>query len=264
MSVNCINTLAGMEMPSTSDWALPMLGEIKNQFGERLDYTFHSASKESNTIVVLGHGVTGNKDRAFLVALAEELAKGGVSVVRFSFSGNGASGGRFVDSTISKEVDDLGAVIESLEDYGRIGYIGHSMGGAVGVLRAARDSRIKFLGSLAGMVNTKDFAEREFGMVKPGAGFMWDDSNCPLSQAYMDDLRKIGSVAGEASKIRAPWLLVHGVEDDVVPITDSREIFARANEPKELVEIAGCNHVFAGEGAGKMIERVRAWIATLR
>ena len=239
-----------------------MLGDIKNKFGEKIDYTFHTGKKESDTIVVLGHGVTGNKDRPFVVTLAEELAKDGVNTLRFSFSGNGASGGRFVDSNISKEVEDLGAVLDNLSN-ARVGYIGHSMGAAVGVLRAARDPRIKFLVSLAGMVNTKDFAEREFGMVKPGEGFMWDDTNCPLSQAYMDDLRKIGSTVNEAPKIKVPWLLVHGTEDDVVPITDSREIFTKANKPKDLREIPGSNHVFAGAATQKMVEIVKNWIAKL-
>jgi uncharacterized protein len=239
-----------------------MLGDIKNKSGEKIDYTFHTGKKESDTIVVLGHGVTGNKDRPFVVALAEELARSGMNTLRFSFTGNGSSGGRFVESNISKEVEDLGAVIDNLSS-ARVGYIGHSMGAAVGVLRAARDPRIRFLVSLAGMVNTKDFAEREFGMVKPGEGFMWDDSSCPLSQSYMDDLRKIGSVADEAPKIKVPWLLVHGTEDDVVPIGDSREIFAKANEPKELKEITGANHVFAGDATAKMIDIVKSWIAKL-
>jgi pimeloyl-ACP methyl ester carboxylesterase len=239
-----------------------MLGDIKNKHGETIDYTFHTAKKESDTIVVLGHGVTGNKDRPFIVTLAEELANAGISALRFSFSGNGASGGRFADSNISKEVDDLGAVLDQLNN-ARIGYIGHSMGGAVGVLRASRDPRIKFLVSLAGMVNTKEFAEREFGMVKPGEGFMWDDTNCPLSQGYMDDLRKIGSVVNEAPKIKIPWLLVHGSEDDVVPITDSREIFAKANQPKQLKELPGANHVFAGAATQHMVDAVKNWIAKL-
>jgi hypothetical protein len=240
----------------------PMLGDIKNKSGEKIDYTFHTGKKESDTIVVIGHGVTGNKDRPFVVALAEELAKDGVNTLRFSFSGNGASGGRFVDSNISKEVEDLGAVLDNLSN-ARIGYIGHSMGAAVGVLRTARDPRIKFLVSLAGMVNTKEFAEREFGTVKPGEGFMWDDTNCPLSKAYMDDMQKIGTVINEAPKIKVPWLLVHGTEDDVVPITDSRDIFAKANKPKELKEIPGSNHVFAGDASAKMIEIVKNWIAKL-
>ena len=72
--------------------------------GEVLDYTFHAGTEGSRHIAVLGHGVTGNKDRPFVVALAEGLAAAGIHALRFSFAGNGASEGRFADATISKEV----------------------------------------------------------------------------------------------------------------------------------------------------------------
>lgn len=48
-----------------------MFGEIRNRHGERLDYTFHAGEAGGKNIVVLGHGVTGNKDRPFVVALGE-------------------------------------------------------------------------------------------------------------------------------------------------------------------------------------------------
>jgi fermentation-respiration switch protein FrsA (DUF1100 family) len=236
-----------------------MFGEIKNSLGERLDYTYHAGQSGSQDIAVLGHGVTGNKDRPFLVALAEGLGRAGIPALRFSFSGNGASGGQFADSTITKEVADLGAVLDALKGR-RICYAGHSMGGAVGVLRASRDERIRFLISLAGMVNTKAFAEREFGNVKPGEGFMWDEPSCPLSRAYMDDMARIGSVAELASKIKVPWLLVHGTEDDVVPISDSQDIFSKASEPKQLIEIKGANHVFGGEFTPVLVDKVVKWL----
>jgi len=237
------------------------LPEIRNRQGERIDYTYHHGRQGAAELVVIGHGVTGNKDRPFVVALAEALAREGISAVRISFAGNGASEGKFTDCTISKEVDDLGAVLDTLAGR-KICYIGHSMGGAVGVLRAARDPRIQALVSLAGMVHTKAFAAREFGAVKPGEGFMWDDADCPLSQSYMDDLGRIDSVTGEAPKIKAPWLLVHGTEDDVVPAQDSRDIFARANEPKELIELPGANHVFSNEHCAAMIGKVVPWVKT--
>jgi uncharacterized protein len=236
-----------------------MVSEIRNKQGERIDFTWHHGRPGGREIVLIGHGVTGNKDRPFVVALGEGLAAAGVTTLRFSFSGNGASGGKFTQSTISKEVEDLGEVMTTVQEK-EICYVGHSMGGAVGVLRAAKDARIKALVSLAGMVHTKAFAEREFGMVKPGEGFMWDDPNCPLSQEYVDDMAKIGSVINEAAKIKVPWLLIHGSEDDVVPIEESREIFARANEPKQLVELKGANHVFAGEHTGPMVAQVVHWI----
>ena len=235
-----------------------MFGDIKNPQGERIDYSYHPGKNGGKSLVVVGHGVTGNKDRPFIVALAEGLATAGFPVLRLSYSGNGASGGRFVDSNISKEFADLGAVLDALKGY-QIAYIGHSMGGAVGVLRASQDARIQYLVSLAGMVHTKAFAQREFGTVKPDEGCMWDEPACPLSSAYMNDLSQVNSVVERASQIRVPWLLVHGTEDDVVPVRDSHDIFARANEPKQLIEIPGCSHVFSGDFTPVMIGHVTGW-----
>ena len=234
-----------------------MFGEIRNEHGERLDYTFHKG--EGTRIVVIGHGVTGNKDRPALVALAESLAAAGISVLRFSFSGNGESEGTFTDSTITKEVTDLGRVIDALSGY-NVCYVGHSMGGAVGVLRTATDERIQALVSLAGMVHTNAFAEREFGDVTPDQGFMWDEPDCPLSQVYVDDMATIDSVAAHASKFDVPWLLVHGTEDDIVPIGDSRDILQQANEQTDLLELPGVDHVFSGDGTAVMVEKVVVWI----
>ena len=238
-----------------------MFGEIKNGHGERLDYAFHEGERGAKNIVVLGHGVTGNKDRPFIVALAEGLAAVGIPALRFSFSGNGASAGRFIDSTISKEVDDLCVVLDRLNDY-TICYVGHSMGGAVGVLRASEDSRIQLLVSLAGMVHTKAFAQREFGDVTPDEGFMWDEPDCPLSQAYMDDLTQINTVVNRAPQITVPWLLVHGDEDDVVPIEDSHDILERVDGQAQLITLEGANHVFSDEYTPVMVEKVVAWLKT--
>jgi len=236
-----------------------MFGEIKNAQGERLDYNYHPEADQAQYIAVLGHGVTGNKDRPFVVALAQGLAAAGIPALRFSFAGNGDSGGRFEACHISKEVEDLGAVLDALEGY-RIGYIGHSMGGAVGVLRTSQDERIRWLVSLAGMVHTKKFAATEFGEEMPDAGCMWEDEDCPLSQAYMDDLSRIDTVVDTAADIKVPWLLVHGTEDDVVPIEESKEISARANEPVELHLIDGAGHVFSEAYTAPMVDKVVGWV----
>ena len=234
-----------------------MFGEIRNEHGERLDYTFHKG--EGDRIVVIGHGVTGNKDRPALIALGEGLAAAGISALRFSFSGNGESEGAFTDSTVTKEVADLGRILDTLKAY-NVCYVGHSMGGAVGVLRTSTDERIQVLVSLAGMVRTKAFAEREFGDVTPDEGFMWDEPDCPLSQTYIDDMTAIDSVAEHASKFAAPWLLVHGTKDDIVPIEDSHDILQHANERTDFLELPGVDHVFSGDATAVMVEKVVAWI----
>ena len=238
-----------------------MLGTIRNTKNELIDYTFHDASENKTNIVVIGHGVTGNKDRPFVVALAEGLADAGIPTVPISYAGNGESEGRFEDATISKEVDDLGCVIDALtqrQNHRQVAYVGHSMGGAVGVLRASQDDRINHLVSLAGMVHTESFAQTEFGDVIPDQGNMWEEPTCPLSQAFMDDTKAIHSVEDLGTDIHVPWLLIHGTEDDVVPLGDSLDIYARANGPKALVKIDGADHVFSNH-TPQMVQTVIDW-----
>ncbi len=235
-----------------------MVNQIKNVQGERLDFTFHPGSPGATELVVIGHGVTGHKDRPFLVALAEGLAGAGIPALRVSWSGNAGSEGRFADCTISKEVADLGAVLDACAGFA-VTYVGHSMGGAVGVLRASPDRRIRRLISLAGMVNTRAFAEHHFGALTPGRDLMWGKPGCVLSPAYMDDLRRIGSVVGQAAEIAVPWLLVHGNADTLVPLQDSRDALARARGPTELVELDGCDHVWEPSFTPRMVATVVAW-----
>ena len=92
-----------------------MDAEIRNAQGERLDYAFHAAKSHSPFTVVIGHGVTANMDRPFVSVLAASLAKAGIPALRFSFSGNGDSQGDFREATITKEVADLGVVLDALE-----------------------------------------------------------------------------------------------------------------------------------------------------
>lgn len=237
--------------------ALPNL--LRNRHGEKLDFTVHAGSPDNSTLVVIGHGVTGNKDRPHLITLAEGLAKAGITALRVSFSGNGTSEGDFTASTITKEVADLGCVLDALAGW-KIGYAGHSMGGAVGVLRASRDPRIKFLISLAGMARTAAFAEREFGAVTPGTGCMWENPECPLSAEFMADMAKIGDVFAAGKQVNVPWLFVHGGADDVVPPQDSVDLHAVAQAPKSLVEIPGANHGFSDEHTPIMVRTVTDWI----
>lgn len=233
--------------------------EIRNRAGERIDTSFHHGQR-LDALVILGHGVTGNKDRPLLIAIAEGLEARGWPCLRISYTGNGESEGRFEDSTISKEVADLTAVLDDVPDDVKIAYIGHSMGGAVGVMTAAHESRIRVLVSLAGMTHAAEFVEREFRDVVSDQGFMWEDEETPLSRAYVDDLKRIGSTLDAAARVIQPWLLVHGSADDVVPVTDGRDAFAAATSEKEWLEIEGAGHLFDESSYPRIVEAIDAWL----
>lgn len=240
-------------------------GAIKNAADETLDYTAEDAGdKTAGPLVVIGHGVTANKDRPWALTLAGALNAAGFATVRFSFSGNGESEGDFRDSTVSKEVSDLTAVLDAVEARGPLVYVGHSMGGAVGLIAAAQDARIKALVSLAGMVDCADFNRRKFADLTPGQDVMWGKTECPVSQAFVDDMNQIGTLLPRAIEVRVPWLLVHGTEDTVVPFAESLAIVeAATNAPTELVELGGADHLFSGPDEPVMAQAVVAWLKRL-
>lgn len=236
---------------------------ITNLEGEIIDYTFHEGSNGARDLLVIGHGVTGNKDLPLIASLAQAVAAEGLPVLRFSFSGNGFSGGDFRKATISKGIQDLKSVLSKADSLGfRVIYAGHSMGATVGTIVSSRDDRIYRLISLAGMFNAKAFYDREFGQEIPDSGYMWKNQKFPLSLAFKKDLELIGSVIEDACLVKVPWLLVHGMEDKIVPIEDSRQIFNTIKEPKKLIEIEGADHMFSGNGGPAMIESVITWIGT--
>ena len=233
--------------------------EFRNRRGERLDTAFHPGTEEGR-LVLLGHGVTGNKDRPLLVAVAEGLSAKGWPCLRISFSGNGDSEGDFREATVTKESEDLRDLLDQLPAGLKITYGGHSMGAAVGLMTADSDERLKVLIHLAGMIRTEEFCEREFGEVTPGEGCMWDEPDCPLSQTYVDDMESIGDLFDEVSGLGRPLLLVHGSADDVVLPGDSEDAYEAAEEPKRLVIIEGEEHSFSENSYARVVEEVSRWL----
>jgi pimeloyl-ACP methyl ester carboxylesterase len=241
--------------------------EIRNAHGERIACTWTPGADDApaaarHRLVIIGHGLTSDRERPWSRALAEALAPHGLSSLRIAFSGNGDSEGSFLDSCITKEVDDLGAVLDAAEEAGYLcAYVGHSMGSAVGIVRAAADPRIRAFVGLAGIAHTAEFVTRMFGHLRPGDP-MLDKPGCPFGETLRDDLLALGAVVDLAPSVKGPWLLVHGTADEVVPVTDSRDLAAASRGRARLTELPGVDHSFTGDGLPAMVEVVVKWLVT--
>lgn len=234
-----------------------MLQELRNRRGERLDCVFHAGAAGRRDVVVVAHGVTSSHDRPWLVDLARALEREGLAALRVSFSGNGASEGRFEDSTLAKEVEDLGSVLDALAGW-RVAYAGHSMGAAVGLLRAAHDARIRALVSLAGMLHVSRFFETHFAGLEWGAP-MLGKARCPWNRALAEDARALGSLEGAARAVRVPWLLVHGTADELVPHQDALDAQSAGGETARVELLPGVDHRFTG-AVESMTRQVAPWL----
>jgi len=118
---------------------------------------------ENLKAIVLLHG-SGPHDRdetifdhkLFLI-LADSLTKQGYAVLRYDKRGIKKSQGNHAKATISDFYDDACAAIEFLRNHKRIdknsiGIIGHSEGGIIAPMVAAKDKKIAFIASLVGSV----------------------------------------------------------------------------------------------------------------
>jgi pimeloyl-ACP methyl ester carboxylesterase len=123
--------------------------------GDGVELAWARADGRSPTVVSLPgfrSDMTGEK----ATALAAFCAARGQAVLRFDYSGHGASGGRFEDGTIGRWTADALAVIDRLSA-GPLVLVGSSMGGWIALLAAlARRERIA---GVVGVAAAPDFTE---------------------------------------------------------------------------------------------------------
>jgi pimeloyl-ACP methyl ester carboxylesterase len=123
--------------------------------GDGIELAWISQGGLGPTVVFLpGYRSDMTGDKA--TALAAFCAERGQTMLRFDYSGHGASGGRFEDGTIRTWTTDAMTVIDRLTE-GRLILVGSSMGGWLALLIAiARPERIA---AVVGIAAAPDFTE---------------------------------------------------------------------------------------------------------
>jgi pimeloyl-ACP methyl ester carboxylesterase len=219
---------------------------------------------DARASVVLVHGFKGFARFAFLPFLADRLAAAGITALTFNFSGSGVGADMetfsdpqaFEENTYTRELHDLGIVLAEGERRGWItpqhGLFGHSRGGGIAILRAARDTRIHALVTWAAISTVKrwptDIAAdwRERGWL--------DVENARTKQVFrlrtgvLDEATEHGDgmldITRAAETLICPWLIVHGDTDETVLIGEAESLAATAGRNAELLRIAGATHTF--------------------
>ncbi len=180
--------------------------------------------------------------------LAERVCGEGIAALTVKFRGAGTSGG---DIDLPGWTRDLAAAIDYLAaqtevDSSRLGLLGFSGGAAVSICVAAEDERISAVAScaspaefasLVGEDESEDIIKnmRDIGAIR-------DNNFPPSAEEWFEGFRSFSPVASVAGISPRALLLVHGSEDDVVPVSHAYRLYDRAGEPKEMVVIDGAGH----------------------
>jgi len=185
--------------------------------------------------VVLCHGLLSSMESPKFRQLAEALQHERIGAVRFDFRGCGSSHGRIEDSTVSGRVEDLRELIGFLKGTlghrGPLGLMGSSMGGFVALLCAATGAEVSALSVWA-----TPFEPAEL------AGPAIDSQTGKLGPAFLEDLRNhdLSSLGKRIHHL----LVIHGENDELVPVSHALRIHELACAPKKLHLIPGADHRF--------------------
>jgi fermentation-respiration switch protein FrsA (DUF1100 family) len=195
--------------------------------------------------------------------LAEKICREGFTVLIFNFRGTGDSGGNL---DILGWTRDLQAAIDYLWnldiDKSHLSLIGFSAGAAVSVYIASRDERVSGVVACACPAEFTLFTEADEPQSVVDSfrnrGVFRDAGFPPSAEEWFDGFRQVNPVEDIAVIAPRPLLLVHGSQDDLVPVSHAHRLYEAAGEPKQLVIIDGAGHRLRQDN--RAIGAVRDWL----
>jgi uncharacterized protein len=249
-----------MATPTLTKHSLPgSLGEIL------IDVRAGGRASARPAVLVL-HGFKGFKDWGMFPPLSHRLAQAGFTVVSPNLSGSGVDDEgdfslpeRFGHNTFSAELEDVHRVIDALmagqlavPTPSTLGLVGHSRGGGIAVLQAARDPRVRALVTWAAISSVERWPSAQRSSWR--AAGKTDIQNTrtgqvlPLYTDVLDDIEQNASaldIEAAGRRIRIPWLVIHGTEDESVRFAEAERLKATSARPDtRLLPIQGGGHTF--------------------
>ena len=240
--------------------------EFPNAQGEKLAAVLDRPAGEPLAYALFAHCFTCGKDVLAAKRIGDGLTMRGIAVLRFDFTGLGASEGEFANTTFSSNVADLVAAANHLRTMHRAPrlLIGHSLGGAAMLAAAQHCPEARAVVTIAAPADPahvkglfrehiweiEEKGEREVALA--GRPFrirkeFLDDVSMQKLELCLRDLRKA-------------LLVMHSPTDDLVGIENASAIFTAAKHPKSFISLSGADHLVSKRAdAVYVADVIAAW-----
>ena len=202
--------------------------------GKKIYGILHLPRNSSPSCVIASHGLFSSKDSEKFIEIGEFFSASGIAVIRYDHQGCGESEGDLSATTASARIKDLEAIVDLAVHHpllgDRFGLLGSSMGGFISIFKGAADLRVKALALWATPSHIGDKKDVE------------DAENPPLREEFYRDLEQYDG--REAIKNLGNCLILHGETDELVPLSQAKELYASALSPKHLEVFPRGDHRF--------------------
>lgn len=240
--------------------------DFPNAAGERLAALLDRPGDEPRAYALFAHCFTCGKDIGVARRIAEGLTALGIGVLRFDFTGLGASEGEFANTTFSSNIADLVAAAAELRRTRRAPaiLIGHSLGGTAVLAAASEVPEARAVVTIGapfdpahvtglfkehvGAINAKG----EIEVVLAGRTFR-------IRKSFLDDVAE-QKLSERILNLHKALLVFHSPTDEFVGIENASRIFTTAKHPKSFVSLAGADHLLSRRSDATYVAKViRAW-----
>lgn len=182
--------------------------------------------------VITCHGLFSSMQSDKFLHIAEAFSRAGFAVVRFDFSGCGESTGDIADTTVTRRLQELEAVMRHISGHaklsGHFGILGSSLGGYVGLLYAARHP----VDALSVWATPKELLSLKRN-IPP-------DDVQKLKADFFSDAGR-WDLPAEIAGLQCVQV-IQGTEDEIVPWQHAELISQAVQEPRELLLLPGADH----------------------
>lgn len=239
---------------------------FKGAQGAALAARLDSPQGRPRAYALFAHCFTCGKDIFAASRIARGLVEHGIAVLRFDFTGLGASEGEFANTNFSSNVGDLIAAADFLrrELAAPQILIGHSLGGAAVLAAAARVPEAKAVATIGAPADpthvASHFTDARAAIEKSGeAEVVLGGRPFRITKQFLDDIEG-HKLEREIGRLGKALLVFHAPRDEVVGIDNAGRIFQAAKHPKSFVSLDDADHLLSRkEDAAYVAQVIAAW-----
>lgn len=221
---------------------------------------------EPRAYALFAHCFTCSKEVFAAARIASDLAARGIAVLRFDFTGLGASGGDFANTNFSSNVEDL----VRAADFMRARYgaprllVGHSLGGAA-ILAAAHRIPEAVAVVTIGAPAEPGHVMRHFTAAVPEIEAKGEAEVRLVGRAFRIKRQFLDDIAAQrlsplVAHLGKALLIFHAPTDQIVGLDNARQLYEAARHPKSFIALDGADHMLSRrEDAVYVAEILAAW-----
>jgi fermentation-respiration switch protein FrsA (DUF1100 family) len=219
--------------------------------GHKLAARLDAPDDEPRAYALFAHCFTCGKDVFAASRIAQRLTEHGIAVLRFDFTGLGASEGEFANTNFSSNVADLiGAAKHLRQAYKAPALlIGHSLGGAAVLAAAADVPESKAVVTIAAPSDPAHvaglFGDRVAEIEAKGeAEVLLAGRPFRVKRQFLVDAAE-QNLSAKIARLGRALLVMHSPRDATVDIANATRIFMAAKHPKSFVSLDHADHLLS-------------------